>query len=721
MVYKNIKINYDKKTNIYLKKYRGFSRKSIKLKISKKFLIRCRKARIIPNFIMNATKHLEKIFLVNNRIPPKILQTLNKITHTYHIKVLSLLIKLKHKLIADNERNVQSTWSKLQQQLTSTDKALLLQCENKLNENLINKTTERHKKKYTNLRAEQEDAFKLNTEWFINKTNTTIPENIQWLLSRGPKFALPMTKKQMPVLQYIADIEDCIQTLPNNESKEKARSKFTRTIDLYQRKPQNTVTDKHVLSTVEQTKQFLKQNPNILILNADKGNKTVAMEKSDYENRMNNILGDMMTYRRLNKDPTSKMENKNNNLVAELFGKKIISEYEKRMMTTKTAITPRIYGLPKIHKEGTPLRPICSSVNSPAYKLCKYMANILKNLTKNSKYNTKNAVEFKHRVNDTPINADEVLVSFDVVSLFPSIPVDLAIEVISRRWNEVAEHTNIPKELFTRILTFTTKENRFFEYKGKIYTQLKGMPMGSPLSPILADIVMEELLDKSMELVEHKPRLLTKYVDDLFGIIKNDEVQNTLEALNKFHRNIKFTVEMENNGQLPYLDSMVIKKEGKVKINWYQKPTASGRIINYKSKHPRNMIINTASNFVRRVLTTSDPIFHGENKKKIIEILGKNDFPEATSRGLINKFYNTQNNRERNNTNNNPQRKYKSVTYIPELTDAFRKSNLYNKEQYNIAANIKYTTQRFFSTTKSKLQDGVLKKPRIPQYFQIIR
>ena len=276
----------------------------------------------------------------------------------------------------------------------------------------------------------------------------------------------------------------------------------------------------------------------------------------------------------------------------------------------------------------------------------------------------------------------------------------------SRRWKEVEKYTNIPKELFMRILTFTTKENRFFKYKEKIYTQLKGMPMGSPLSPILADIVMEELLNKCMDSLEHKPKLLTKYVDDLFGIIKKDEVQNTLEALNKFHRNIKFTVEIEKNGQLPYLDSIAIRKENKVKINWYQKPTASGRIINYKSKHPRNIIINTANNFIRRVLTTSDPMFHAENKDKIMEILKKNNFPEATSRGLIHKFYSTQNRRGRNDDNSNPPRKYKSVAYIPELTDTFRKSKLYNKEEYRIAPNIKNTTQQFFSKTKSKLEDG---------------
>ncbi|XP_067648054.1 uncharacterized protein, partial [Eurosta solidaginis] len=61
------------------------------------------------------------------------------------------------------------------------------------------------------------------------------------------------------------------------------------------------------------------------------------------------------------------------------------------------AQSPRIYGLPKLHKEGIPLRPICSSTGSPAHSLCKYVADILKNITANSEYNIKNRAEAERR------------------------------------------------------------------------------------------------------------------------------------------------------------------------------------------------------------------------------------------------------------------------------------------------------------------------------------
>jgi len=389
-------------------------------------------------------------------------------------------------------------------------------------------------------------------------------------------------------------------------------------------------------------------------------------------------------------------------IVDKLFKNKHINERQKWQLSTKTAVAPRIYGLPKIHKENMPLRPICSYVNAPVYELSKFLAHILKNVTSDSKYNTKNAIDFKQRFNNMQISDDESMVSFDVVSLFPSIPVDLALEIISKKWELITPHTTIPKQQFLEILKFAIKENRYCKYKEQLYIQLKGLPMGSPLSPIVADIVLEELLDNCIEKLDQKPRNLTKYVDDLFAISKTDAIETILGTLNNYHRSIKFTVEVEKDGKLPFLDAIAIRKDERIKINWYQKPTASGRLINFGSKHPKNMIINTANNFVRKVLTTSDTMFHAKNKEKIRNILKKNDFPDTTITSLIRKFYEQQ---EKTITNSTAAtRKFKSVVYIPKLTERFRQSkNLYNNEEFNIATNISNTMKRHYSNMKTRI------------------
>lgn len=339
-----------------------------------------------------------------------------------------------------------------------------------------------------------------------------------------------------------------------------------------------------------------------------------------------------------------------------------------------------------------------------------FVVDILKNLTKDSKYNVKDAIEFKNRVNNTIIGHDEVLISFDVISLFPSIPVNLALNIIKSKWHILEKYTSVPQQLFMDILSFCIKDTRYFRYGLNTYEQLKGMPMGSPASPVIADIVMEELIQFAIEKMPTKPRKLTKYVDDLFAIVKKDEVEDTLTSLNSFNRQIQFTKEEENNNVLPYLDSIIKRQGDLLKVDWYQKLTCSGRLINFYSKHPRRIIINTATNFIRRVLGISDKIFHKENLKKITETLIKNEFPRKTIRDLIEHVKNKNNNNQNTiasvEENVDEQQKiYKSLTYIPGLSERLRSSDIYNKEKYNLALKTGNSVNKLFSNTKSKIEN----------------
>ena len=92
------------------------------------------------------------------------------------------------------------------------------------------------------------------------------------------------------------------------------------------------------------------------------------------------------------------------------------------------AITPRFYGLPKIHKSSVPLRPIVSFVNSPTYNLSKFLSRVLSSLLKNN-YSVRNSQEFVECIKNYSVEENECLVSFDV-SLFTSVPVDKALALV---------------------------------------------------------------------------------------------------------------------------------------------------------------------------------------------------------------------------------------------------------------------------------------------------
>ncbi|XP_075162978.1 uncharacterized protein LOC142235598 [Haematobia irritans] len=406
---------------------------------------------------------------------------------------------------------------RLLQMMDDEDATKFFKCERKLTKNARMDIKTRHKKKFKTLEEQQkrELDIKNNETWFVNLSNTQIPNDITWLLSHGKKFALPHTRETFPMLKYIADGEECIKTISDKEDQELARNKFTTMIENHTNKQQLTEREKYYLRTVEHTQRFLNHNKNLIILEADKGNVTVGMEKSDYDMKMEKIVNDIMTYRKLKSDPTNRLQRVNNELVDELFKYNIIDESEKRRMKTEIAIAPRIYGLPKIHKQDYPLRPICSSINSPSSNLCKHLTTILNRLTDNSKYNVKNSMQFKSKIQDITIDEDETMVSFDVVSLFPSIPVDLALKIIEEKWHILEEITKIPKNLFFRILKFCIIDNRYFRYKTSFYQQRKGLPMGSSASPIVADIVMEELLDRCMANCDIRPKILTNVLQTL--------------------------------------------------------------------------------------------------------------------------------------------------------------------------------------------------------------
>ncbi|XP_017481440.1 PREDICTED: uncharacterized protein LOC108370598 [Rhagoletis zephyria] len=298
---------------------------------------------------------------------------------------------------------------------------------------------------------------------------------------------------------------------------------------------------------------------------------------------MNKLLEDKNTYKLIRADSTHTLQKKNNALVDELYKSKIINYREKQQLTSTAATAPRLYGLPKIHKPDLPLRPICSSVNVPCYGMSKYIGKILSNLI-SEKHNIKNAYEFKERLNNVQINDEDMLVSFDVVSLFTNIPIPLAIKIITAKWYKIQQNTSICKNKFLNLLNFCLKDNNYFMCDKNLYVQTYGMPMENPFSPTIADIIMDDLLDKTiLELKENFDidiKFLVKYVDDIFAIVRRNDVDIILNTLNKYHLKLQFTVEKENNLRIPFLDIMVYKKNSELILDWYSKPTSSGRFIN---------------------------------------------------------------------------------------------------------------------------------------------
>ena len=93
----------------------------------------------------------------------------------------------------------------------------------------------------------------------------------------------------------------------------------------------------------------------------------------------------------------------------------------------------------------------------------------------------------------------------------------------------------------------------YFQYNGKHYKQLHGTAMGSPVSVVVAEIVMQSIEEQALATYKQTVPLWLPYVDDTFTAIHKDEIDTFHEHLNRQNADIQFTREVEENGKIPFL------------------------------------------------------------------------------------------------------------------------------------------------------------------------
>ena len=167
----------------------------------------------------------------------------------------------------------------------------------------------------------------------------------------------------------------------------------------------------------------------------------------------------------------------------------------------------------------------------------------------------KDSFEFKEFILGQQVSSEnECMISFDVTSLFPNIPLNETIELCEQLWTETETMT---KEALVELLRFSTKDLSFL-FNDKWYKQKDGVAMGSPLAPTLASIFMQSFENIIDQFTGSKPLVYKRYVDDIFLIFeKEDQVKPFLDYMNGIHPNIKFTMEFEQQNKISFLDVLI--------------------------------------------------------------------------------------------------------------------------------------------------------------------
>ena len=223
--------------------------------------------------------------------------------------------------------------------------------------------------------------------------------------------------------------------------------------------------------------------------------------------------------------------------------------------------------------------------------------------------------------------------SLDIISLFTNVPLEFVLEGLTTLTNDRTFTPPLPIDKFCDLIRLCVKST-VFEFEGNFYAQKAGVSMGSPLSPVLANLCMEFFEKRFLRDIplNIKHELWVRYVDDIFIIYKHGEeaFESFLYELNNKIDSIKFTFEKEVERQLSFLDTCVHRDthNNSFKFSVYRKQTHTNSYIHFFSFHERKVKTNVLTNLFFRAYRICDPIFVDKEIDFLVDSFSKLCYPK---------------------------------------------------------------------------------------------
>lgn len=306
-----------------------------------------------------------------------------------------------------------------------------------------------------------------------------------------------VTLKEREVLAVEA--ENIIQTtdIPNKNILRARITHFLNSESGKSDKPQNE--RKHLNSL----KKKIRDN-DLIVSKADKGRRVDYVDKPNVTQFLSSD-----DFALILKDPTPKFFT---NLKQTLDHCQVTLEYfntSKNKLYPMNPKTPRLYGLPKVHKQGYSVRPVVSYVDSPCQKLSSWLHTILKDITGfTADLSTNNSITFTKELKD-------IETAHSSAMLFPSIPPAECTELVK----SLLIKKHVPPLICDHLILLisTVLDQDFFLFNGNLYRQKTGLTMGSCLSPLFSEVFMNAVEQKILN-SQYKVNLnfYRRYVDDIF-------------------------------------------------------------------------------------------------------------------------------------------------------------------------------------------------------------
>ena len=362
-----------------------------------------------------------------------------------------------------------------------------------------------------------------------------------------------------------------------------------------------------------------------------------------YRASVTEMLSDQTTYKPVLylEDPTPQREKACKVFVDGLAKRNEWRRPLKTKLTPAYSRTPVLYTLWKVHKDREPgqlppPRPINSQCGGPTETVSWLACRILTQLVELVPTNLKNSSDFVTRLRQygrVPPHA--VLYSLDVKSLYPSIDTTEAMPMVrefaEEHWDEI-DSLGLTVADLMKCLNLVIDDN-VFRFHKELFQQTHGVAMGVSAAPPFAIIFMHKFWRRAIE--GHPQRIQpydSIYIDDSFGYwtasVESLE-EYVRDYLNSVMPSIQFTIELARPGEaLAFLDTTVTNVEGELQTGWYQKPMASGIVLNYLSHHPLSTKLGVAAGmFLTAGRNCSTPELRADAFQRITSILLTNNYP----------------------------------------------------------------------------------------------
>ena len=501
----------------------------------------------------------------------------------------------------------------------------------------------RHNRKLAKLGIDLDKKVNKN-KVIYNLSDRTLTEEQKDILSLGLDYCMPLSS--IKHTKFFLHFEKLCHTIKNSpiykdtwkNVTNSISTKANETFRLFKRQK----TDNHEPNPFIPPLKALKDDDNIIITKPDKGRGVVILNRDDYENKLQTILNDNTKFRQITTDTATylmKMEDKLNRVLRPI--KTAIGEATYNFITASGSKPGSLYGLPKIHKLLVPIRPIISAIGTFNYNLAKFIVQIITPLTTNQ-YTIENSISFVNEICDLKISHPVTMASFDIESLFTNVPLNETTDLItSKTTPALLDPYGLTIKIFKKLLNIAAHHS-VFTFDDKLYIQVDGLAMGSPLSPCYANAFLSHHEQNWLNdcPFHFKPVFYRRYMDDTFLLFKDPSHVNLfLNYLNSKHPNIKFTCEIEQNNKLSFLDSTIHFHNNQFSTNTYRKPSHTGLGLNFLSHIPRIYKINSIKTLINRAfnICSNWSYFH-EEMIFLKDYFTSNGFPAHLFNKILNEF-----------------------------------------------------------------------------------